>query len=116
MFTLYVVVTCVTAFAVAASALTDLARAQFVLANSAAVGVPQSSLPALATLKLAGALGLLVGLFGVRPLAVAAAVGLVAFFVGAVIVHVRARVLDTVGYPAAYLALAIASLVLVALR
>ena len=40
--------------------LADLAKAEFVLANSAEVGVPRSLLPLLAALKGAGAAGLLV--------------------------------------------------------
>jgi hypothetical protein len=48
----------------------------------------------LGAFKAAGAAGLLIGLLGVRPLGIAAAVGLVAFFVGAVITHIRARVLQ----------------------
>jgi hypothetical protein len=43
---------------------------------------------------------------------VAAAIGLVLFFVGAVGAHVRAREMSTVAAPGAYLALAVASLVL----
>ncbi len=112
MTTLYVVVTLVTALAVAASAVPDLAAADFVLANSAEVGVPRSALPALALLKLAGAAGLLVGLLGVRPIGTAAAVGLVAFFVGAVAVHVRARVLHNLAFPGTFLLAAAATLAL----
>jgi hypothetical protein len=57
------------------------------------------------------AVGLLLGLLGVRPIGIAAALGLVAFFIGAVATHVRARVFYNIAFPMAYLALAIASLV-----
>lgn len=51
------------------------------------VGVPLQFLPVLAALEIAGGLGLVVGIF--RPkLGVAAAIGLVCYFVGALIAHV----------------------------
>ncbi|AXB42836.1 DoxX family protein [Amycolatopsis albispora] len=93
-------------------AIADYLRADFVLANSAAVEVPPSWLPMLATAKLAGALGLAAGLLGLRYLGIAAAAGLVLFFVGAVVAHLRVRVLRSLPVPAAFLGLATASLVL----
>lgn len=59
----------------------------------------------------AGAAGLLVGLLGVRPLGIAAAVGLVLFFVGAVAAHLRARVFHNIAFPLGYLVLGTAALV-----
>ncbi|MEV0701539.1 DoxX family protein [Saccharopolyspora sp. NPDC050389] len=112
MFITYIVVTAVTIAANAGIAIADLARANFVLANSAKVDVPQSWLPMLGTLKAAGAAGLLLGLLGFQAIGVAAAIGLVAFFVGAVVAHVRAREIYTIAGPGAFLALAVASLVL----
>lgn len=108
----YVVVVTTTAALTAAVALPDLVPAGFVLANSARVGVPRSWLPTLAVLKFAGAGGLAVGLLGLRGIGIAAAVGLVLYFVGAVAAHVRARVFDNIAFPGGYLALSIASLVL----
>ncbi|OSC72245.1 hypothetical protein B5181_04095 [Streptomyces sp. 4F] len=110
--TAHVIVTVVAVIANAGIALADLGRARFVLANSAEVEVPASWLPGLAALKAAGAAGLLVGLLGVRPLGVAAAAGLVLFFVGAVAAHVRARVFHNIAFPIGYLALNAAVLVL----
>jgi hypothetical protein len=112
MSTAHVIVTVVAVLANAASAVADFRKSAFVLANSAAVGVPPSWLPWLAAAKAAGAAGLLVGLLGVPVIGVAAAAGLVAFFVGANVVHVRARVFRTMTFPGAYLALAVATLVL----
>jgi len=106
----YFVVTLTTALVTAVIAVADYIPAQFVLANSAEVGVSRSWLPTLATLKLAGAAGLIVGALGLRPIGVAAGIGLVLFFVGAIVVHVRARVLYNIAFPGAYLALAGASL------
>ncbi|MEU1122500.1 DoxX family protein [Streptomyces sp. NPDC005899] len=90
-------------------AIADYARAPFVLANSAEVRLPAAALPYLATLKLAGAVGLLVGLLGVHWLGLAAGAGLTAFFIGAVLAHVHAGVLHNVAFPGGYLLLAIAS-------
>jgi hypothetical protein len=112
----YVVVTIAAAAANGGVAVADLLRAQFVLANSARVGVPRSWLPLLGALKAAGAIGLVIGLLGVRALGIAAAIGLVLFFIGAIIAHLRARVLDNLAFPGGYLALAVACLVLVLLR
>ncbi|MFJ4622536.1 DoxX family protein [Streptomyces sp. NPDC088812] len=116
MFTAYVVITVATVLANAAMAAADLSRSAFVVANSTEVGVPQTWIPWLAALKLAGAAGLLLGLAGVTAIGVAAATGLVLFFVGAVGVHVRARVYHNIAFPGGYLSLAMASLVLAAAR
>ncbi|AUS79285.1 hypothetical protein C1701_13970 [Actinoalloteichus sp. AHMU CJ021] len=97
-------------------AVADFARARFVLANSAEVGVPERWLPALATLKAAGALGLVLGLLGLGWLGVAAATGLVLFYLGAIVAHVRARVLHNIAFPALFLGFAVASLVVLLLR
>ncbi|MFC8854959.1 DoxX family protein [Streptomyces sp. NPDC057144] len=106
------VVTLLTAAINIGIAAADLAGARFVLANSAEVGVPRSWLPRLAALKLAGAAGLLLGLLdtGLRPLGVAAACGLVLFYLGALTFHVRARVLHNLAFPGFFLATALASL------
>ena len=110
--TAYVVVVGVTIAINAAIAVADYGRAGFVLANSAEVHVPVSWLPTLATLKLAGAVGLAIGLLGVRPLGIAAAAGLVVFFAGAVVTHVRASVYYNLAFPGWFLAMAAASLAL----
>jgi hypothetical protein len=93
-----------------AAAVADFRYAKFALANSIRLGVPRSWLPMLGTLKVAGASGLLLGLLGVPYIDVAAAVGLILFFLGAIGAHLRARehrhIITTVGY----LLLAIAAL------
>jgi hypothetical protein len=114
--TVDVIVAIVTILANAAIGVADLVRADFVLTNSAKVDVPRSWLPILGVLKLAGAAGLLLGLLWVPVLGIAAATGLVAFYTGAVAAHVRARVLRNIAFPGAYLALAVASLVLAVMR
>jgi hypothetical protein len=110
MFTAYVLVTVLAAAANTFAATADFLRPQWLLANMTKVGVPRSWLFPLGALKAAGALGLLVGI-GVPLLGVAAAVGLVLFFVGANITHIRAHWYSFT-YPATYLLLAGASLVL----
>ncbi|WP_340683312.1 DoxX family protein [Amycolatopsis coloradensis] len=112
MFTAYLIVAIVAIASNAGIAAADLARAPFVLKNSAEVNVPESWIPALASLKAAGAAGLLLGLLGVPFLGTAAAVGLVLFYLGAVLTHVRARVLYNIAFPAGLFALAVATLVL----
>jgi hypothetical protein len=112
MITAYVVVTVATIIANAGVAIADLGGAEFVLKNSAEVGVAESGIPLLATLKAAGALGLLLGLLGMPLIGVTAAGGLVLFFIGAVIVHLRNGVLHNIAFPTTFLALAVASLVL----
>lgn len=108
----HVVVTVLTILANAGIAVADLARARFVLANSAEVGVPASWVPPLGALKGAGAAGLLLGLLGVPVVGRAAAIGLALFFVGAIVAHLKARVLHNIAVPGAFLALAVASLAL----
>lgn len=116
MHTAYLVITLTTAAVTAAIAVADLIPAGFVLANSAEVGVPRSWLPALGSVKLAGAGGLVVGLLGLPALGIAAAVGLVLFFVGAVVTHLRARVLYNIAFPGVYLGLSAATLALMVAR
>jgi hypothetical protein len=112
----YLGVTIATIGANAAISLADFARAKFVLANSAEVGVPESWVVPLGALKFAGAVGLLLGLLGVHALGIAAAAGLVLFFAGAVAVHIRTRVLYNIYFPGVFLALAVGSLVLAIAR
>lgn len=101
-FLLGVIVTVAAIVANIYAAAADFTRADFALANSIKVGVPASWLPILGALKTAGALGLLLGLAGVPYIGVAAAIGLVLFFLGAIGVHLRAHehhfITTTVGY------------------
>ncbi|MFD7221079.1 DoxX family protein [Streptomyces sp. NPDC059892] len=54
------------------------------------LGVPESWLPRLATLKAAGAVGLVVGLW-VPLLGAVAAIGVALYFIGAALTHLRAK-------------------------
>ncbi|MEU1005809.1 DoxX family protein [Streptomyces tibetensis] len=116
MLTGYAIITAIAILANAGIAIADFLRAKFVLANSVEVGLPENWLPWLAALKAAGAAGLLLGLMGVPVIGVAAATGLVLFFIGATAAHIRARVYYNIAFPGGYLALAAASLVLAVAR
>jgi hypothetical protein len=115
-FTAYAIITVITILANAGIAIADLLRAEFVLANSTEVGLPQNWLPWLAALKASGGAGLLLGLMGVTVIGIAAAAGLVMFFIGAIAAHIRARVYHNIAFPGGYLGLAVASLVLAVAR
>ncbi|WP_114558381.1 DoxX family protein [Desertihabitans aurantiacus] len=116
MLLVYLVITLVTIVANTAIAVADLRRSAFVVANATEVGVPASWLPLLGALKAAGAAGLLAGLVGVAVqvplltrLGLVSAAGLVLFFSGALVTHLRAGVLHNLHVPAAYWLLAVAS-------
>ena len=110
MFAAYVAVTVLAAAANAFSAALDFIRYKQILINMAKVGVSESWITILGILKAAGALGLLIGI-GVPLIGIAAAVGLVLFFVAAIITHLRARDYSF-GLAVVFLLLAVAALVL----
>jgi DoxX-like family len=74
------------------------------------VRVPLKWFPWLAACEFAGAAGLLRGLAW-RPIGIAAAAGLLIYFVGAVVAHVRVGDVKGIGTPAVPLLLAAACLV-----
>ena len=111
MFTAYVVVTLMAIAASTFVAMANFMRLKFVLTTAVKLGVPQSWITVLGSLNAAAALGLLVGLIGVPPIGTAAAIGLILYFVGAIITHLRARDYS-IGPAAAFLLLAVATLVL----
>lgn len=75
-----------------------------------AVGVPLDRIWMLAVLEFAGAAGLVAGIFW-WPIGAAAAVGVILYFVGALLFHARAHD-KAVAAPAGLLAVAVAALVL----
>src|SRR5438309_6016513 len=109
MFTAYVIVSVITAAANIFSAVCDFVRYKQVSIAMAKAGVPDSWMTTLGILKAAGALGLLAGI-GVPSIGTAAAVGLILFFAGAIIVHLRARDYSF-GLAAVFLSLAVAAFV-----
>ncbi|NQX25779.1 DoxX family protein [Microbacteriaceae bacterium VKM Ac-2854] len=93
-----------------ASGVAKLRRAPALMDSMGAVGVPATVVPRLAMLEIAATVGLLLGLFW-APIGIAAGVGAVLYFVGAVIAHLRVG--DKALAPAAVLGvIAVASVVL----
>lgn len=88
MFPPYLILTLITAVAAGVGCWMNYTRHAIPLAAAQAVQVPQSWTVPLGTLLGAGALGLLAGL-GVPILGIAAASGLVLYFVAAIIAHLR---------------------------
>jgi hypothetical protein len=112
MFIALVVVTVLLAAICLNSAVLKLRQHEQVLAViSGTVGVPTQYLPVLAALEVAGAAGIVIGLW-LEPLGVLAATGLVAYFVGAVGGHLRVRDTKNLVMPLPPLVLAIAVLAL----
>lgn len=117
MFACYIAVTILAAAANAFAAANDFIRPKWLLNNMAKVGVPESWLTMLGVLKTAGALGLLAGI-AAPVIGTAAAAGLVLFFIGAIITHLRARDYspNSLGVPVVFFLLAVAALVMVVLH
>ncbi|MFG3347885.1 DoxX family protein [Streptomyces sp. NPDC048018] len=113
MSTTAIVVTAVAAFMAGFSGVSVFARAKFVVEPLAEYGVPRRIWNLLGAAKLAGAIGLLVG-YAVPAIGVAAALGLVLYFAGAVITVIRARAYAHAPFPLLYMAPAVAVLVLAA--
>ncbi|MGH7452024.1 MAG: DoxX family protein [bacterium] len=74
------------------------------------VRVPMKFFPWLAACEFAGGIGLLIGIAW-PPIGLAAAVGLIIYFLGAIIAHVRVGDVKGIGAPAFMLGLAVACLV-----
>jgi DoxX-like family len=110
MFSAYVVVTLLAAAADIFSATLDFIGFKQVLINMAKAGVPESWITMLGLLKAAGAVGLLIGI-GVPLIGVTAAIGLILFFVGAIITHLRVHDYSF-GLAIVFLLLAVSALIL----
>ena len=110
MFIATVVVSVLLALAVLGSAGGKLSKQPKVIEMLTGLGVPESWIPRLAAVELAGGIGLLVGL-AVAPIGIAAAIGLICYFVGAVITHIRAND-NQIAAPIAFACMAVAALVL----
>ena len=111
MFTICVVVTVLLAGMAAMSAVLKLVRHPRILENRETLGFPEAWLPRLAGVELLGAAGVLIGL-AVPVLGIAAAIGLIAYFVAAIGFHVRAGDRAGISAPLPFLVLALAALVL----
>lgn len=111
MSTTYIVVTAVAAFMVGFSALSIFIKAPWVVEPLTEYGVPRSWWTWLGLAKAAGAAGLVVGLW-VPAIGLAAGIGIVLYFAGAVITVIRARSYPHVAWPLMYVAPVVAALVL----
>ncbi|MEV0647539.1 DoxX family protein [Phytomonospora sp. NPDC050363] len=100
--TAYIIVTVISAVWVGFSAFSLYRKADFVAQPLNDYGVPESWWPWLATAKAAGAVGLLAGLW-IPYLTLAAGIGIILYFLGAVITVLRARSYKTVAFPVLYL-------------
>jgi hypothetical protein len=100
--TAYLVITAIVALMVAFSGLGKIRRdPRQVRVVHETVGVPLKYLPLLAACEFAGALGMVVGIWW-PPLGVAAGAGLVLYFVGAIVSHLRVGDFKGIG-PAAFM-------------
>jgi hypothetical protein len=111
MSTAHVVVTLLGAALVAFSAGSVFFGAAWVVGPLADYGVPRAWWPWLGTAKATGAAGLLVGL-SVPAIGIAAAIGLILYFTGAVITVARAHSYAHIPFPLIYVAPVVAALAL----
>ncbi|MCX4676088.1 DoxX family protein [Streptomyces sp. NBC_01433] len=107
----YLIVGIVLALMLLVSARAKLTRNQQLVDGLTGLGVPLKMFPFLAACEIAGAVGLVIGIWW-APLGIAAAIGVVLYFVGAVGTHLRRS--DFKGAPnaAVMLLLAVAVLIL----
>ncbi|MFE7802442.1 DoxX family protein [Nocardia sp. NPDC057440] len=111
MFVATVIISVVLAVMLSMSAFFKITRRPQFVEGYAAIGVPESWLNPLAALLLAGAVGLLIGLW-FAPVGIAAAVGLILYFLGGIGFHVKAKDWKSMPVPMVILILAIVALVL----
>jgi exosortase/archaeosortase len=93
------------------AAYASLTHARWILENMRKYGVPESWLFLLGVLLGSGALGLLIGI-GVHVIGSAAAIGLIAYFIGAFVTTARARAWSHLPYPLVFILPPAASLTL----
>jgi hypothetical protein len=111
MHSVYLIVVVLAAAANIYAGISDFTRPNWLLANIERLGVADHWLPTLGVLKLLGAFGLLAGV-AVPQIGIAAAAGLVVYFVGALVTVLRAHWYANLPFPLTWLTLAVGSLVL----
>ncbi|MFF2327343.1 MULTISPECIES: DoxX family protein [unclassified Streptomyces] len=112
MFITYAIVAALMSAVLLASAGAKFTRPKRLVDQMSTLGLPYGVLPFLGVAQIAGAGGLVVGLWW-GPLGIAAAIGLTLYFIGAVAAHLRAS--DYKGAPPAVVLTAVA-IALIALR
>ena len=94
------------------SAMGKLRKAPAVIESLTSVGVKSQHIPLLALIEMAGALGLLAGIWS-KPLGIAASIGFVLYFLGAVSSHLRVKAkLNELVAPASILLIAVVTTIL----
>lgn len=111
MFTAHLIVTIAAAAWVGFSGFSLFRQSAFVVKPLTDYGVPRAWWPWLAAAKSAGAVGLLAGLY-LPAIGFAAGIGLVLYFLGAVVTVLRAKSYATVVFPILYLVPVMAALTL----
>jgi hypothetical protein len=107
----YIIVIAVLGLLLIASATGKLRHDKRQLATLERVGVPATLIPWLAVCEIAGAAGLALGIAWI-PLGIAASIGIIAYFVGAIAAHVRITDLTGTGPGVALLALGVTTFAL----
>ena len=110
MFLSYIIASAVLALLLTFSAWAKLTRNEQVVTVMTGIGVPLRWFPYLATCEIAGAVGLLAGI-AVPALGIAAAIGVILYFIGALYFHLRAHD-KAIAPPSVILIIAVAALVL----
>jgi hypothetical protein len=111
MFVATVIVTFLLSALLVFAAVRKLSHQEQVVASYLRVGVPEDKLNYLAMILLAGAVGLILGLVW-PPSGIAAAIGVICYFIGAVTFHIRANDASRLPTPLAYTAIAVLALAL----
>ncbi|MEU0571652.1 DoxX family protein [Nonomuraea sp. NPDC005983] len=106
MFIAYVVVAILLALLLLGSGYAKLTRNKRIVDGLTGIGVPLGLFPFLAACEIAGAAGLLIGVW-YAPLGIVAGIGVVLYFVGAVGTHLRKS--DLKGMPNALVMLILAA-------
>jgi hypothetical protein len=107
----YITVLAVLGLLLIASATGKLRRDKRQLATLDRVGVPATLVPWLAVCEIAGAAGLVLGIAWI-PLGIAASIGIIAYFVGAIAAHIRINDPTGIAPAASLLALSVTTFAL----
>jgi|SRR5262252_4155819 len=111
MSTVHAIIAILAAVMVGYSAAALFLSADWVVRSLTDYGVPHRWWPWLGAAKAAGAAGMLVGVL-VPAIGLAAAIGLIVYFIGAVVTVVRARWYSHIPYPLVFMAPVVAALAL----
>jgi hypothetical protein len=111
MHTAYLIVTVLAAAANLYAGIADFTRPAWLMSNIRRLEIGERWLPMLGVLKMLGAAGLLAGI-AVPQIGIAAAAGLIVYFVVAMITVLRVRWYANLPFPLTWLALAVSAFVL----